>query len=87
VVLIQRRIIPFARQSSLEITLFSSFVPNVTDGRNGRQDVNDVYPDMYVDGYTYADTEAGAAAPVSSYEDVNYVPAQTVPRHARLRAV
>lgn len=44
-------------------------------GMNGRQDVDDVYPDMYVDGYTYADTEAGAAAPVSSYEDVNYVPA------------
>jgi hypothetical protein len=44
-------------------------------GMDGRQDVNDVYPDMYVDGYTFADTEAGAAAPVSSYEDVNYVPA------------
>lgn len=44
-------------------------------GMDGRQDVNDVYPNMYVDGYTFADTEAGAAAPVSSYEDVNYVPA------------
>lgn len=44
-------------------------------GMNGRQDVDDVYPDMYVDGYTFADTEAGAAAPVSSYEDINYVPA------------
>ncbi|MCC6601942.1 MAG: hypothetical protein IT327_01965 [Anaerolineae bacterium] len=40
-----------------------------------RQDVDDVYPDMYVDGYTFADTEAGATAPVSSYEDINYVPA------------
>ncbi|GIK55607.1 MAG: hypothetical protein HND44_05010 [Chloroflexi bacterium] len=44
-------------------------------GMDGRQDVNDVYPDMYVDGYTFADTEAGAAAPVSSYTDINYVPA------------
>lgn len=44
-------------------------------GLTARQDVNDIYPDMYVDGYTFADTEAGAAAPVSSYEDINYVPA------------
>ncbi len=44
-------------------------------GMDGRQDVNDAYPDMYVDGYTFADTEAGAAAPVSSYTDINYVPA------------
>ena len=44
-------------------------------GLTARQDVDDVYPDMYVDGYTFADTAAGAAAPVSSYEDVNYVPA------------
>lgn len=44
-------------------------------GMTARQDVDTVYPNMYVDGYTFADTEAGAAAPVSSYEDVNYVPA------------
>lgn len=44
-------------------------------GLTARQDVDDVYPDMYVDGYTFADTEAGAAAPVSSYEDINYIPA------------
>lgn len=44
-------------------------------GLAARQDVDTVYPDMYVDGYTFADTEAGASAPVSSYEDVNYVPA------------
>ncbi|MCA9996063.1 MAG: hypothetical protein KDE56_09975 [Anaerolineales bacterium] len=44
-------------------------------GLTARQDVDDVYPDMYVDGYTFANTEAGAAAPVSSYEDTNYIPA------------
>lgn len=44
-------------------------------GLTARQDVDSVYPDMYVDGYTFADTEAGAAAPVSSYEDINYVTA------------
>lgn len=40
-----------------------------------RQDVDTVYPDMYVDDYPFADQEAGAAAPVESYEDVNYLPA------------
>ncbi len=44
-------------------------------GTTARQDVDSVYPDMYVDGYAFADEEAGAAAPVSSYEDMNYVPA------------
>lgn len=44
-------------------------------GMAARQDVDTVYPDMYVDGYAFADEEAGAAAPVSSYEDINYVPA------------
>ncbi|MCB0033175.1 MAG: hypothetical protein KDE51_04120 [Anaerolineales bacterium] len=44
-------------------------------GMTVRQDVNSVYPDMYVDGYAFADEEAGAAAPLSSYEDSNYVPA------------
>jgi hypothetical protein len=41
----------------------------------GTQDVDTVYPDMYVDNYTFADEEAGASAPASSYEDVNYLPA------------
>jgi hypothetical protein len=40
-----------------------------------RQDVDTVYPHMYVDDYPFADQEAGAAAPVTSYEDVNYVTA------------
>lgn len=44
-------------------------------GMVARQDVDTVYPDMYVDGYAFADTEAGAAAPVSSYTDINYLPA------------
>ena len=44
-------------------------------GISARQDVDTAYPNMYVDGYTFADEEAGASAPVSSYEDVNYVPA------------
>ncbi|GJM41497.1 MAG: hypothetical protein DHS20C20_17790 [Ardenticatenaceae bacterium] len=44
-------------------------------GMVARQDVDSVYPDMYVDNYTFADEEAGAAAPVSSYEDINYLPA------------
>ncbi len=44
-------------------------------GLAGRADVDDVYPNMYVDGYPFADEAAGAAAPVSSYEDINYVPA------------
>lgn len=44
-------------------------------GLVARQDVDSVYPNMYVDRYAFADTEAGASAPVSSYEDVNYVPA------------
>ncbi len=39
------------------------------------QDVDTVYPNMYVDGYTFADEEAGAASSVADYEDVNYVPA------------
>lgn len=39
------------------------------------QDVDSTYPDMYVDGYTFADEEAGAASSVADYEDVNYVPA------------
>ncbi len=43
-----------------------------------RQDVDTVYPNMYVDGYTFADESAGAAAPVESYEDINYVPALAV---------
>jgi hypothetical protein len=42
---------------------------------NGRHDVDTVYPNMYVDDYPFADQEAGAAAPVTSYEDVNYVTA------------
>ncbi len=41
----------------------------------GRQDVDTAYPDMYVDGYPFADERAGAAATVADYEDVNYVPA------------
>ncbi|HSM58114.1 MAG TPA: ethylbenzene dehydrogenase-related protein [Candidatus Sulfomarinibacteraceae bacterium] len=40
-----------------------------------RQDVDTVYPHMYVDGYPFADEEAGASAPVSSYEDISYLPA------------
>ncbi|MBX3055314.1 MAG: hypothetical protein KF770_02480 [Anaerolineae bacterium] len=44
-------------------------------GMDGRQDVDDVYPNMYVDDYPFADMEAGAAAPVSSYTDINYLPA------------
>ncbi|MAT99573.1 MAG: hypothetical protein CL608_20715 [Anaerolineaceae bacterium] len=44
-------------------------------GLAARQDVDSIYPNMYVDGYTFADEAAGAAAPVSSYEDLNYVPA------------
>lgn len=40
-----------------------------------RQDVDTVYPHMYVDEYTFADTEAGAASSVADYQDVNYLPA------------
>jgi hypothetical protein len=41
-----------------------------------RQDVDTTYPDMYVDGYTFANTEAGAASTIEEYEDLNYVPAR-----------
>ncbi|MFW5942212.1 MAG: ethylbenzene dehydrogenase-related protein [Chloroflexota bacterium] len=44
-------------------------------GMSARQDVDTAYPNMYVDGYTFADEEAGASAPVSSYEDISYLPA------------
>jgi hypothetical protein len=40
-----------------------------------RQDMDTVYPNMYVDDYPFADLEAGAAAPADSYEDVNYLTA------------
>jgi hypothetical protein len=40
-----------------------------------RQDVDTAYPNMYVDGYSFADAEAGATASLISYEDTNYVPA------------
>ncbi len=40
-----------------------------------RQDVDTAYPDMYVDGYPFADEEAGAAASITDYRDVNFIPA------------
>jgi hypothetical protein len=43
-----------------------------------RQDMDTIYPNMYVDDYPFADEAAGASAPVESYRDVNYVPALAV---------
>ncbi len=40
-----------------------------------RQDVDTTYPNMYVDDYTFANTEAGAASTVEEYQDINYLPA------------
>jgi hypothetical protein len=40
-----------------------------------RQDVDTTYPGMYVDEYTFANTEAGAASTVEEYDDTNYLPA------------
>lgn len=40
-----------------------------------RQDMETAYPHMYVDGYTFADEEAGLAAGPDDYIDVNYLPA------------
>ncbi len=39
------------------------------------QDVDTTYPDMYVDNYPFANTEAGAASTVDEYHDLNYLPA------------
>lgn len=40
-----------------------------------RQDMHTAYPNMYVDGYTFAAPEKGAMATVADYSDINYVPA------------
>ena len=40
-----------------------------------RQDVDTVYPDMYVDYYAFADETAGKSAGVADYKDINYVTA------------
>lgn len=40
-----------------------------------RQDVDTVYPNMYVDEYTFGDPELGKSAGIGDYEDANYVPA------------
>lgn len=43
-----------------------------------RQDMDTVYPDMYVDGYTFADPVSNIAAGPADYADPNYVPAFAV---------
>jgi hypothetical protein len=40
-----------------------------------RQDVETLYPDMYVDTYPFAETVAGVIAGVADYTDRNYLPA------------
>jgi len=39
------------------------------------QDVDTVYPNMYVDGYTFAETDGSSLAAVEDYTDPNYLPA------------
>lgn len=41
-----------------------------------RQDMDTTYPNMYVDGYSFANPEAGAASTVDDYQDINYLPAR-----------
>lgn len=40
-----------------------------------RRDVETAYPDMYVDGYTFAQTGEGEIASITDYTDPNYLPA------------
>ena len=40
-----------------------------------RQDMETAYPNMYVDGYPYAEVDAEAVASVGDYSDPNYLPA------------
>lgn len=42
---------------------------------NSWQDVDTVYPNMYVDGYTFTDTDGNEIATVEDYTDPNYLPA------------
>jgi hypothetical protein len=43
-----------------------------------RQDVDTAYPDMYVDGYTFAEPVSNISASPADYTDPNYVPAFAV---------